>query len=110
MRHLDRLDRLPDWGRNALAVFRNRAGRPGATIPPRRIGEILAAPRDQPAHRYAGAIAFFGDRDKEMGYGEAMRGQLARSALDLLAPYFAASDSVLGGANWAIFTPICPTT
>ena len=33
----------------------------------------------------------------------------AHSALDWLAPYFAARGGLVAGANWADSTPICPT-
>ncbi len=102
MRYLDRLDRLPAGGRVALArlcgLAPNGVGR-RLRLP--RIRDMLNAPSERPEQRYAGAIAFFADRDKAAGYGDAMRGAFADSALDLLAPYFAAADSLLAGANWA---------
>src|SRR5207244_10354152 len=45
--------------------------------------------------------AFFGDPDKEQGYGEAMQPFLANSALDLLSPYFATGGSLVANANRA---------
>src|SRR5712692_3592765 len=109
MRHLDRLDHLPGGARTALARLCALAP-PVLARPLRlsRIRDILAAPIGQPERRYAGAIAFFADHDKMAGYGEAMRGQLANSALDLLAPYFAQADSVVAGANWADFHTYLP--
>lgn len=102
MRHLARLDRLPQWTRLALA--RLLACAPAGLqrdlkLP--QIRDVLEAPAAQAAQRYAGTIAFFADRDKEAGYGEAMRDRLGHSALDLLAPYFAAAGGLLAGANWA---------
>ncbi|MFZ2003737.1 MAG: asparagine synthase (glutamine-hydrolyzing) [Stellaceae bacterium] len=102
MRHLARLDRLPRWSRLALA--RLLACAPAGLqrelkLP--QIRDVLEASSGHAEQRYAGTIVFFADRDKEAGYGEAMRGQLGHSALDLLAPYFAASDGLLAGANWA---------
>jgi len=109
MRHLDRLDRLPTLGRTALARLCALAPPAiGRRLRLARIGEILGAPTDQPERRYAGAIAFFGDSDKRAGYGETMRGQLAHSALDLLAPYFARAGSLVAGANWADFHTYLP--
>jgi len=109
MRHLDRLDRLPSAGRVALARLCALAP---ATIGRRfrlsQIGDILGAPIEQPERRYAGTIAFFGDSDKAAGYGEAMRAQLAHSALDLLAPYFTRAGSLVAGANWADFHTYLP--
>ncbi len=102
MRHLDRLDAWPSWGRLGLARLCALAQRALAR-PLRlgRIGDMLAASRERPERRYAGGIAFFADSDKAQGYGEAMRAQLAHSTLDLLAPYFAHADSLVAGANWA---------
>src|SRR6266567_382874 len=73
-----------------------------------QIGDILKAAVEQPERRYAGTIAFFGDSDKAAGYGEAMRAQLAHSALDLLAPYFARAGNLVAGANWADFHTYLP--
>src|SRR5579862_232052 len=102
MRHLGRLDRLPHAVRTALAKLCGLAPRGLARrLRLTQIGAILAAPAAQPARRYAGAIAFFGDADKAAGYGEAMRPLLSHSALDLLAPYFAAAGDLVAGANWA---------
>jgi asparagine synthase (glutamine-hydrolysing) len=112
MHHLDRLDRLPGGlgrGRSALARL---LGTAPASIARRlrlpQIREMLDAPVDAPERRYAGAIAFFGDCDKTAGYGEAMRGQLAHSALDLLAPYFARAENLVAGANRADFHTYLP--
>src|SRR6266853_1097208 len=102
MRHLDRLDRLPAAGRSALARLCALAPPTiGRRLRLSQIGDILDAPVDHPERRYAGTIAFFGDSDKAAGYGEAMRGQLAHSALDLLAPYFARAGGLVAGANRA---------
>ncbi len=109
MRHLDRLDRWPLAGRTALA--RLLAVAPpaiGRRLRLPQIRDMLEAPIERPERRYAGAIAFFGDSDKAQGYGEAMRGQLAHSALDLLAPYFARAGSLVAGANWADFHTYLP--
>ena len=102
MRHLDRLDHLPPAVRLGLArLLRLAPQEIGRRFRLPRIAGMLSAAAGQPARRYAGAIAFFGDSDKAQGYGEAMRAYLAASALDRLSPYFAAADSLLGGANWA---------
>src|SRR5712692_3951261 len=90
MRHLSRLDRVAPQARQALAGVLGIA--PAGLQRRLRLGQIrdmLAAPADRPERRYAGAIQFFGDADKDSGYGEAMRPYLAQSAVDLLAPYFA---------------------
>jgi asparagine synthase (glutamine-hydrolysing) len=102
MHYLAHLDRLPRWGRTGIE-------RALGALPPAlerrfklaRIREVLDAPDDRPAHRYAPTIAFFGDRDKEAGYGEELRGRLGDSAFDLLAPYFSAAESLVAGANRA---------
>ncbi len=102
MRHLAQLDRLPQWGRLALARLLACAP-PGLQRELRlpQIRDILEASSGRSEQRYAGTIVFFADRDKEAGYGEAMRTHLDHSALDLLAPYFAAADGLVAGANWA---------
>jgi len=102
MRHLAQLDRLPEWSRLALARLLSYAPaglQRELRLP--RIRDILEASAGRSEQRYAGTIVFFADRDKEAGYGDAMRGQLEHSALDLLAPYFAAADGLVAGANWA---------
>ncbi len=112
MHHLDRLDRLPGGrGRGRSAVARLLGMAPasiGRKLRLPQIREMLDAPTDEPERRYAGAIAFFGDPDKMAGYGEAMRGQLAHSALDLLAPYFAGAENLVAGANRADFHTYLP--
>jgi asparagine synthase (glutamine-hydrolysing) len=102
MHYLDRLDCFPAGVRTGLARLLSLA-------PPSlqrrlrlaRIREILGAAAELPQQRYAGAIAFFGDREKRQGYGEALQPLLGNSALDLLAPYFAESEALLAGANRA---------
>jgi asparagine synthase (glutamine-hydrolysing) len=100
MRYLARLDRWPRWSRAVLecalaalpATRRSRLA---------RIRQVLQAPGDRPAQRYAPLIAFFGDRDKEAGYGEALCDRLGLSALGGLARYFAEAPSLVAGANRA---------
>ncbi len=102
MRHLARLDRLPQWSRLGLARLLALAPaglQRDLRLP--QIRDVLEAPANAPERRYAGTIVFFGDRDKAEGYGAAMQDQLGRSALDLLAPYFAAAGGLVAGANWA---------
>jgi len=112
MRHLDRLDRLPGGlGRGRSAVARLLGMAPasiGRKLRLPQIRDMLDAPMAEPERRYAGAIAFFGDCDKAAGYGEAMRGQLAHSALDLLTPYFARAENLVAGANRADFHTYLP--
>jgi len=102
MRHLAQLDRLPEWSRLALArllAYAPAGLQRELKLP--RIRDVLEASAGRAEQRYAGTIVFFADRDKEAGYGEAMRAQLGHSALDLLAPYFAAAGGLVAGANWA---------
>jgi asparagine synthase (glutamine-hydrolysing) len=102
MRHLTQLDRLPQWSRLALArllAYAPAGLQRELKLP--QIRDVLEASAGRSEQRYAGTIVFFADRDKEAGYGEAMRAQLSHSALDLLAPYFAAADGLVAGANWA---------
>ncbi len=109
MRHLDRLDRLPPASRVALARLLGLAPRPVARpLRLARIRDMLAAPAAHPERRYAGAISFFGERDKAQGYGDAMRAQQEASALDRLAPYFSEAGSLLAGANRADFHTYLP--
>src|SRR5262249_17815154 len=96
MPYLSRLDRWPPWSRAGLE-------RALAALPPAvarrwklaRVREVLRAPGDRPARRYAPTIAFFGDGDKEAGYGEALRDRLDRSAFDVLAGYFAEAPGLV---------------
>jgi asparagine synthase (glutamine-hydrolysing) len=102
MRYLAWLDRWPRWGR--IGLERALGLVPPAIaqrfrLPP--IREALRAPGDRPARRYAPMIAFFGDDDREAGYGEAMRERLGHSPFDLMAPYFTAAGEIVAGANRA---------
>ncbi len=109
MYYLDRLDRLPSAARAGLA--RLLALAPLSVQRQLRLGQIrdiLAASAERPEQRYAATIAFFADRDKDEGYGEAMRPLLGRSALTLLAPYFAEAESLAAGANRADFHTYLP--
>jgi asparagine synthase (glutamine-hydrolysing) len=62
---------------------------------------LLEAPDQRPSRRYAFTIVYFTDADKVAGYGDAMQEHLAGAAIDLLEPYFAETDSLVSGANWA---------
>ena len=102
MRYLMRLDHLPAWGRAGLGLALQAApNRLQRRFKLPRIRGLLRAPGDHPARRYAPAIAFFDDADKEAGYGEALRGAAAASAVDFLEPYFAEADGLVAGANRA---------
>ena len=109
MHYLDRLDQLPVAARTGLAQALALApAQLRRRLRLEQIRDMLEAPAERPELRYAGAIAFFPDRDKVEGYGEAMRPLLGRSALDLLAPYFAESENLLAGANRADFHTYLP--
>jgi asparagine synthase (glutamine-hydrolysing) len=102
MRRLAQLDRLPQWGRKTLARMLSYAPaglQRELRLP--QIRDILEAPANRSEQRYAGTIVFFADRDKQVGYGEAMQAHLHGSTLELLAPYFAAANDLVTGANWA---------
>jgi asparagine synthase (glutamine-hydrolysing) len=106
MRRLMRLDALMPWGprrgRHALAgmlALMPRAAQRRFKIA--RICEVLRAPEEEPGRRYAASLACFGDREKQAGYGAALRDRLAGSALDLFAPYFEAAESLVCAANRA---------
>jgi len=102
MHYLSRLDHLPSWLRNASATML-------AHLPLRgrmaylagRIAALLRVDVRLPQHRYAFTITAFADEHKQAIYGEAMRGYLQKSALDLLQPYFEEADSLVSGANWS---------
>jgi asparagine synthase (glutamine-hydrolysing) len=53
---------------------------------------------EQDSRRYAPFAAYFYEQDKLAGYGEALIPYLSESSLDLLEPYFAGSNSFVGGA------------
>src|SRR5256885_13956929 len=85
MRYLAQLDRLPNAARLALAHVLGAA--PGGVQRKLRLAQlsdVQLADSHGPARRYGATLAFFADRDKTEGYGEAMHGALAHSALDRL--------------------------
>ena len=102
MRWLAGLDRLPQAAGNGVA--RLIAMAPRGLQRRFKLSQILGAltaPSMFPARRYLPTLAFFGDGDRDEGYGEAMRGCLAHSGGDWLAPYFGAGMSLVAGANRA---------
>jgi asparagine synthase (glutamine-hydrolysing) len=102
MRYLDRLDRLPQWGREGLTRLLALAPHPlQRQFRLLQIRAMLRAPQSSPARRYAPTITSFDDHDKLEGYGEAMRVIGSRSALDLLDPHFAEAGGLAAGANRA---------
>jgi asparagine synthase (glutamine-hydrolysing) len=102
MRYLAQLDRAPRWSRHGLAhllALMPRAAQRRFKVP--QIRDMLRLGAHRPGRRYAATLAYFADRDKGAGYGEALRERLAASALDLFEPYFAAATDLVTGANRA---------
>jgi asparagine synthase (glutamine-hydrolysing) len=66
-----------------------------------QIREVLRAPENLPARRYASTIICFTDPEKAAGYDAALAEARNGSVLDLLEPYFAEAPSLVSGANWA---------
>jgi asparagine synthase (glutamine-hydrolysing) len=101
MHWLTGLDRLPQAAGGLARLIGAAPAGLQRRFKLRQIQGVLTAPVMSPARRYLPTLAFFGDGDREEGYGEAMRGFLARSGGDLLAPYFGADMSLVDGANRA---------
>ena len=102
MHWLGQMDHLPRAGRLGIARLIEMA--PSALqrrFKLRRIRTALMAPASSPADRYLPTLAFFGDDDKEAGYGAAMESYLGRPAATLVAPYFDDAASLAAGANRA---------
>jgi asparagine synthase (glutamine-hydrolysing) len=109
MGYLAQLDRMPRWSRGGVAALLSCAPqRLQQRLRLRQVREVLLEDPSRPAQRYGRTIAFFSDRDKDSGYGDAMRGHSAGSALDLLEPYFAEAGGLVAGANWADFHTYLP--
>lgn len=53
------------------------------------------------SRRYEPYICYFSDRDKKLGYGEALLPYLEKSSLDILEHYFAQMPNIVDGACWA---------
>ena len=100
MRYLVHLDRFPKAARLGLAQL---LGHMPAGVQRKfrllQIRDVLQTEADAPAQRYGATLAFFADRDKSEGYGEAMQHDVARSAFDRFAAYFAGTDDLVDGAN-----------
>ncbi len=102
MGYVSRLDRMPGWSRTGLERLLGLAPRAAQRrFKISRIRDVLLASGQLPGRRYGLTLASFTDRDKEEGYGVAMRDELERSALDLLEPYFVGAGSLVAGANRA---------
>jgi asparagine synthase (glutamine-hydrolysing) len=102
MRHLARLDRAPGWGRAGLARLLGLAPPAlGRRYKLREIRAVLEASRAEPASRYLPTLAYFTDAQKEALYGEGMSRSLRHAGASLFEPFFAAPESLVGGANLA---------
>jgi asparagine synthase (glutamine-hydrolysing) len=102
MGYIARLDRMPRWsgtGLDRLLRLAPHVVQRRFKIP--RICGVLQAPPQLPGRRYGLTLAAFTDGEKQAGYGAALRGQLERSALDILEPYFAGPGSLVTAANRA---------
>ncbi|HEV2185627.1 MAG TPA: asparagine synthase (glutamine-hydrolyzing) [Stellaceae bacterium] len=109
MGYLTQLDRMPGWGREGLAALLSLAPhRLQRRLRLRQIRDVLLEDPRRPSQRYGRTIAFFSDRDKASGYGEAMGERGEGSALDLLEPYFTEAGGLVAGANWADFHTYLP--
>jgi asparagine synthase (glutamine-hydrolysing) len=109
MGYLTQLDRMPRWGREGVAALLGCAPHKlQQRLRLRQIRDVLLEDPRRPSQRYGRTIAFFSDRDKASGYGEAMRDRGEGSALDLLEPYFAEAGGLVAGANWADFHTYLP--
>ena len=94
MGYLEQLDRMPRWGREGMAALLGFAPhRLQQRLRLRQIRDVLLEDPRRPSQRYGRTIAFFSDRDKASGYGDAMRGRCEGSALDLLEPLLAGRQS-----------------
>lgn len=102
MQAVSKIDHVPKWfrylGAGAIDALPLR-GRVGNRA--RKVASLLRADAEARQHRYSFTISAFADADKAAGYGEAMRAQLAESALDLLEPYLDEGETLVSGANWA---------
>jgi asparagine synthase (glutamine-hydrolysing) len=102
MRHLARLDALPDAARAALAGL---LGLAPASLQRRhklrQIRAMLAAPREAPADRYMPTLAYFTDDEKRALYGDGMPAAFGDPGAKIFERYFADSESLVGGANRA---------
>jgi asparagine synthase (glutamine-hydrolysing) len=102
MHALSRIDKVPKSFRHmgAAAVGRlplrgrmsSRAG---------RLATLFRSADQARQDRYSFTITAFADEHKVGGYGDAMRGYLGQSALDLFAPFVNEAESLVSGANWA---------
>jgi asparagine synthase (glutamine-hydrolysing) len=99
---LDRVSRLPRPLITAMSALARALPASADRLQVlRRARRALARATATPAQRYAPFIAYFDDDAKQELYAPALAGFLARSALDRLAPYLAASSFPPMAAAWA---------
>src|SRR5262249_18411025 len=103
-RRISALDWIPSPVRNPLlrlipflpSVIHKRYGNRLSAF-----ADLVRGADTRASQRYAFTITFFMDYMKKEGYTADMAEILSGSSLDLLEPYFAASPSLVSGANWA---------
>jgi asparagine synthase (glutamine-hydrolysing) len=99
---VSKMDHVPKWlrymGAGAIEGLPLR-GRTASRAS--RVASLLRSDTEARQHRYSFTITAFADSHKASGYGDAMRGYLSDSALDLLEPYLNEADSIVSGANWS---------
>lgn len=102
MQTLSSIDYVPRWMRHAGAeVMKRLPVRGRLASRAERIAGLLRADDQARQHRYSFAITAFADEHKQAWYGDAMRGYLEESALDILHPYLSEAESLVSGANWS---------
>jgi asparagine synthase (glutamine-hydrolysing) len=102
MLSISKLDHWPSWVREfGMASLRSMPWPGTMAARAKKAADLLEADPRAQQHRYAFTITAFSDEHKNDGYGDAMRDYLGESALNILQPYFAESDSLVSGANWS---------
>jgi asparagine synthase (glutamine-hydrolysing) len=102
MHALSRMDRVPKSLRNfGAAAVRRLPLRGRMSSRAERLAALLHFDDRARQDRYSFTITAFADDHKAAGYGDAMRGYLSQSALDLFAPYLNEAENLVSGANWA---------
>jgi asparagine synthase (glutamine-hydrolysing) len=99
---VSKMDHVPKWLRYMGAGAIERLPLRGRTASrASRVASLLRSDIEARQHRYSFTITAFADSHKASGYGDAMRGYLSDSALDLLESYLNEADSIVSGANWS---------
>jgi asparagine synthase (glutamine-hydrolysing) len=98
-----------EWVSRIPRTIRRRSGSIAAKIPSawdrhkaaRVVRRALNVAAEKNAVRYAPSIVYFFEQDKDLGYGAALREQLADSSLSQLDRWFDEAPSFVAGAAWA---------